>query len=203
MDVFYNQSDSFGLHPEDIRFLKLLAEYRKSHPSIVLNNPNAFFVRIFFRNGSVDEAFIGLLKDAGFNVITLAIETFNQRFSRKIDFSEISFENIKELCIKLSEAGMGIDAYMMYGFPGETMKEIESDVQKAGELKGLSCEVSWANMIIFPGCEYYRKALEDGLFKESEYRERIMEGYSFRRINDFFNLTEVPTEKLNEIFSGC
>ena len=200
--VFYNQADTFGFHGEDRKFLGMVGEYRKKHPEITLNNPNAFFVRLFFKNGGLDKEFVSLLKGAGFNVITLAIETFGQRFNRKIDFSVITPEKILDLCKHIKSVGMNIDIYMMYGFPGETPEELGNDIEKAKRLVGVADEISWANLILFPGSAYYRKAVAEGWFTEEEYRRRVRRGYSFGRISDFFNFTEVPTQRLRTLFKN-
>jgi anaerobic magnesium-protoporphyrin IX monomethyl ester cyclase len=198
--VFYNQSDTFGFHPEDRKFLRKLSRYRKLHPGLSLSNPNAFFVRIFFRDGATDRDFISLLKSAGFSVITLAIETFIQRFNKKIDFSEITFGMIKDLCRHIKSSGMKVDIYFMLGFPGQTMKELEDDVRKMNELAGIADEVSWGNMILFPGTKYYSQAIREGWFTEEEYLKNAAECYSYGKISDFFNFTEIPTKSLEEIF---
>ncbi|HLC47393.1 MAG TPA: cobalamin-dependent protein [Candidatus Nanoarchaeia archaeon] len=92
IQIFYNQADTFGFHREDIELLRMIKEYRKEDPEFVVNNPNAFFVRIFFprsKNYELDEELLDLFAGGGFNVMTIAIETFNQRFNKKIDFEKI------------------------------------------------------------------------------------------------------------------
>lgn len=202
VDVFYNQADAFGLHKEDKIFLELMGKYRKKKPKIVLYNPNAFFLRIFFNNGKINKKFVLLLKKAGFNVITLAIDTFNQRFNSKMDFKKISFRMIKNLCKFIKKQGLKIDIYMMHGFPGETIEELENDIGKANSLKKIVDEISTGFLMVFPGCSYYKKAISEKWFTEEEYKKKIKEGYSFSKLNNFFNFTKIPAKKLERLIGA-
>lgn len=203
--VFYNQADTFGYHKEDIQFLRLVADYRSNSSDFgfVLNNPNAFFLRLFFPTrlkGEFDWEFVDLLARAGINVITLAIETFTQRFNRKIDWSRIKLEKVVELLRYLREKDIKSEIYLIYAFPGQTYEELVHDLTCAGQIAAYADKVCWKNLVIFPGTEYYNWALREQRFTEDEYRQEVQKGYSFHRLTDFFNFSKIPTSELKAIF---
>jgi len=53
------------------------------------------------------------LAESGFNVITLSVETYNQRFNGKIDFSRITHANIKSLISSIRKKGMKTETYII------------------------------------------------------------------------------------------
>ena len=195
--VFYNQADTFGYHHEDIKFLKLVKYYRKRHRDFVLNNPNAFFVRMFFKseNYILDESLINLLADSGFNVITIAVETFNQRFNKKINFDKITPEKIRSLFQTIHERGMKTELYMIYAFPTQTLDELLSDEMIVGTIPCID-EVAWQSCMILPGTEYYRRGMAERLFTEKSYRKTLKEGHFFYHLPKSFNFTNIPQKEL-------
>ena len=70
----------------------------------------------------------------------------------------------------------------------------------AEKLEKIADEISWGNLLIFPGSEYYRRGIKEGWFTEQQYRERVREGYSYSRINDSLNFTKIPARQLREYF---
>lgn len=177
--AFCNQADTFGFHPEDRRFLALVAEHRKkTDVNFVFNNPNAFFLREFFKkDGTVDQSIIELLHSAGFNVITLAIETLAQRFNEKIDWSQLSPSHVSELCRSIRLAGMRSELYMMYGFPGQTPDEFSKDMAFAKTILDVADSVSWHRTSILPGTKYYQELIVS-TGREAEYRMSVRRGCS-------------------------
>jgi radical SAM superfamily enzyme YgiQ (UPF0313 family) len=197
--IFYNQADTFGLHPEDIEFLRKVEEYRKDYPDFVLNNPNAFFIRIFFPKSNryeLDEELLDLFAGAGFNVMTLAVETFNQRYNKKIDFNNVPHTKIKDLTRAIHDRGMKTELYMMYAFPGQTPEELVYDERMVEAFPDVD-EVAWQNCMVFPGTQYYRKGLKEGWFTEASYRATLREGYFFHYLPETFNFSKIPTSELS------
>ncbi len=201
--VFYNQADTFGFHPNDRQFLEMVRDYRTSSGdvSFVLNNPNAFFVQLFFtrdKKCELNYAFINLLAAAGINVVTLAIETFSQRFNKKIDWSRITPEHVIELCQALQARGIKTDTYLMYGFPDQTEDEFDADLKMAERLSSWVDSVTWHFLTLLPGTGYYDTAVASGRIRESDYRKAVRNGYSFFYPTDYFNLSRVNTKRLKE-----
>jgi len=199
VQIFYNQADTLGFHPEDIAFLKKVGEYRKDHPDFVLNNPNAFFVKIFFppsNNCELDTGLLDLFANAGFNVITLAVETFNQRFNKKVDFTKIPQRKIADLLQAIHKRGMKTELYMMYAFPDQTPEELAHDERIVETLPHID-EAAWQSCMVFPGTQYYRRGLAEGWFTEDSYRATLKEGYFFHHLPEAFNFSKIHTTELN------
>lgn len=204
VSVFYNQADTFGSHSEDILFLKKLSEYRLSldKDTLIINNPNAFFLKLFFKiefgKIVIDDYFISLLSKAGFNVITLAVESFTQRFSKKIDWSRITFDLIRELCIAIHNQDIKVDFYMMYGFPGQIKEEFDLDVTTIHRLAAHVDWVSWHFFTVLPGSTIFNNLIESGKLNENEYRLAVNKGYSFFRPEGPYNLSNISSNYLVE-----
>ena len=201
--VFYNQSDTFGAHEEDWVFLQKVRDYseRVGDHGFVVNNPNAFFVDSFLSFSptiSVDAAFIGLLQGARCNVVTLAVETSVQRFSKKLDWRKVNVELIIEICAELRARKIRTDIYMMYGFPGQEETEFDQDLEMARRLSDHCDSVTWHCFTLLPGTAYYEWAIRSGAVSEKEYRTSVKEGYGFFYPVDQFNLSKVSTKKLFE-----
>ena len=201
--VFYNQADTFGFNHEDRLFLDMLADHRREtgDTDFILNNPDAFFVHLFFPKSTgyqLDMGFVDRLSAAGVNVVTLAVETFSQRFNKKIDWQHINPGQIADLCRRLRCKGIRTDIYMMYGFPGQTQEEFDNDVQHARELAAWADCVSWHFATLLPGTANYDKAIASGRITENDYRRDVKDGYSFFYPVDKYNLSQVPTPHLRE-----
>lgn len=203
IDVITNQADTFGQHPDDVDFLQMVAGYRAENNdyNFVINNPNAFFVRRFFSAGKKPEInieFIELLRNAGFNVVTLAVETTCQRFNRKVNWSQTTEEHIFDLARAIRGAGLGLDVYMMYGFPEQTENEFSADVHFGRKMATLADSVTWHKLSLLPGTSYYgRYILGAGL--EDEYRRFILSGRgSCFFDSDELNLSNVSSQRLKD-----
>ena len=203
--AFANQADTFGLVPDDLDFLGMVKEYRQSSgdTSFVLNNPNAFFLEQFFpkeRNREINLDFLELLRNAGINTITIAIETLSQRFSGKVNWGEIRPEMVYELCRTIRAMGFKSDIYMMYGFPGQTEEEFAADLRFGVELASLVDLITWSALSLFPGTRLYDKyVVRSG--KENAYRRIICEGYSAYYPREEFNLSEVNGKRFSDSLS--
>ncbi len=193
--VFVNQADAFGVHVDDINFLKKVKSHRQStgDHAFILNNPNAFYLNLFFRQNKTNEInveFIKLLATAGFNVITIAIETFNQRFNDKVDWQAINHEQVIELCKEIRLHDMKVELYLMCCFPKQTMEEFTLDLKMAERLLPVTDQISWNWLSLLPGTKYYDQHIER-LGKEKEYRRIIKEGYGCYNPVEELNLSEV------------
>jgi radical SAM superfamily enzyme YgiQ (UPF0313 family) len=194
--VFANQADAFGVHVEDIKFLQKVKNYRQSTEdhAFILNNPNAFYLNLFFRQNKTNEfnvEFIELLAAAGFNVITIAIETFNQCFNDKVDWRIIDLEQVIELCRVIHQHGMKVEIYLMCCFPKQTTEEFALDLKMAERLLPVTDQISWNWLSLLPGTMYYEQYIERP-GKEQEYRRIIKDGYGCYNPIEELNLSEIP-----------
>lgn len=196
--VFYNQSDTFCGVDGDLEFMSLVREYRKERSDFVISNPNAFYVRIFFpadHGFELNEDLVNLLADCGINVVTLAVETFSQKYNKKINFRRISPERIGELLTAIHNRGMKTGVYMMYAFPDQTTEELIADEKTIQSLPCLD-RVDWQNCMVFPGTQYYRRAIAEGWFTENSYRQALQKGYFFHQLPAEFNFSQIPMPEI-------
>jgi radical SAM superfamily enzyme YgiQ (UPF0313 family) len=199
VEMFANQSDSFCVSFEDREFLKGVSDYRKTtgDEGFVINNPNAFFLHTFFppdKDYNIDLDLLDLLVGAGFNTITIAIETLTPRFNKKVNWNRIKPEQVIELCQLIHRKGLCTDIYMMYGFPGQTLEEFDKDV-KFGEALGEYVDfVTWNGLTLLPGTRYYFDYVESRSGGENEYRKTMRSGLSWHYPLDVFNLSQVPAK---------
>lgn len=199
VSIFFNQADTFGIHMEDRKFLEELGEYRKGHPNVILNNPNAFFARHFFLNSDgnkLNEKLLDIYKNAGLNVVTIAVETFNQRLNKKIDFDKITPGKLGELCGAFHDRDIKTEIYMMYGFPSQTIEELEYDEKTIRSIPDLDL-IGWNNYMIFPGTADYEKAIREKWFTEDSYRKTIKDiGSFFSAVAPGLNLSKITEYEL-------
>ena len=196
--VFANQADAFGIHVEDIKFLEKIKNYRRStgDHNFILNNPNAFYLNLFFsqnKRNSINIKLIELLATTGFNVITLAIETFNQHYNDKIDWKEIDREQVIELCKVIKQYGMKVEIYLMCCFPEQTIEEFQLDLKMAERLLPVTDQISWNWLSLLPGTKYYEQYIERP-GKEMEYRHIIKDGYGCYNPLESLNFSEIPID---------
>lgn len=203
--VFHNQSDCFGMDFESIVFLKEVAKYNEKfgNNNVVINNPNAFFLNFFFTSQkSIDIEKIILLKKAGFNVITVAIETFNQEYNEKVNWGIYNVNDLKILFAFIKSLGIKIDVYMMYGFPGQTESQFYNDLNKISQIISKVDMVSWYYCVLIPGSIYYKKIISHDLGKENTYRKAIKNGYNFFNCKSEMNYSKVSLTTMFKELAG-
>lgn len=196
--VFANQSDAFCVSIEDRRFLEMVSNYRQvsGKNSFVINNPNAFFLHLFFppeKDYTFDVDFLNLLVGAGFNTVTIAVETLIPRFNKKVNWNRIRPEQVIELCQAIRGRELKSDVYMMYGFPGQTEEEFAKDVTFGEVLREYADFVTWNGLTLLPGTRYYRDYIEARSGGEKEYRRTMRSGYAWHYPLGIFNFSHVPT----------
>lgn len=197
MSTFVNESDAFGIHPLDISMFEYFGELRRQGKDIDIINTNGFFVRYFFENGKISKRKIRLLKNAGLSVITLAVESFDERYNNG-KFKGITHKNIKELVKSLRDEGIKTDVYFIVGFPDQTKEEMQKDMELLRDLYADTFTVRI--LTLFPGAEYYENALVDGKFTEEEYKKEILKGYGFyETTSEFLNLSKVSLKDIKAI----
>jgi radical SAM superfamily enzyme YgiQ (UPF0313 family) len=189
-NVFHNESDTFGIHPIDRNYLEWVAEQRRSGQRISLVNTNSFFARFFFPHGNFSPERVDLLKNAGFETLTISIESFNPKFNRG-KLKEISLEMLNECFAYIKQQGLNIDLYMMYLFPRQTEDELRKDIQSVEKLAHHLTTITWRSLAYFPGTEYYNWAIKERKFSEEGYRQMIHQGHSFYHLDPRFNFSEI------------
>jgi len=189
-DVLHNEADTFGIHPLDQKYLNWVAEQRKKGKNISLINTNSFFARYFFPKNKFSSERVDLLKRAGFDTITISIESFNPKFN-KGKLKGITSEMLRDCFSYIRNQGLNTDLYMMYLFPGQTEEELKTDIKLVEKLSPLLSTTTWRSLTYFPGTFYYDQAIREGKFTEKSYREMIHQGHSFYHLDERFNFSQI------------
>jgi len=189
-NTFYNESDTFGIHPTDREYLKWVSEQRANGRNINLANTNSFFAAYFFQNERFLPERVDLLRDAGFRTITVSIESFNEQYNRG-KLRGITIPLLRDCFSYIRQQGLNLDVYMMYLFPEQTEEELKGDMRDIDLLSEYTNEVTWRSLMYFPGTIYYDWAIGTGRFSESEYRKLIEEGISFYHVSERFNFSKI------------
>ncbi len=84
--------------------------------------------------GTVDKRKIAVLKDCGVNRISFGIQTFSDKLLKIIGRIH-SAQDAREAVTASQEAGMdNINIDLMYGLPGQSLKEFRQDIEQAAAL---------------------------------------------------------------------
>ena len=199
--VFYNISENFCLQDSDRDFVRRIAEFRESlDEEFVTTNPNSSFLPIYFnKDKTPNTELIDLLKRAGFDLITISLETLSPRYDDKRLFKRYSRSQIEALFQYFKDQGLALHLYMMSGFPGMTLEELRADVDLIRHWResGLCGAASWSNLIYLPGTTYYNQAIEKGLFTEEAFKAKVASGFNFFSVSEEFNFSDIPTDTLS------
>ena len=122
------------------------------------------FFNIEFPNGlavwNLDEDLIIGLKKIGLKSITIAVESGNEYVQKNILKKNLNLNNVKQKVNLLKSHDIGIRAFYVIGFIGETIAMMEDTIQFA-----LDLDIDWSEIKIFTpltGSEMYDLAKEKG-----------------------------------------
>lgn len=184
-DLIFFQDDFFGYKKD------WLKEFNEKWPKI----PYHAQMRIEM----MDDEKIELLKESGCISVTIAIETFDEKYRSEVLNRKMSNDKIFRNCRKILESGMGLRTEQMLGLPNTTLED---------ELKllKLNCEIkptiAWSS-IFQP---YRGTALGEYCVANNLY-----EGDNTDVVDSFFKNTVLnypqkrkdEIEKLQKIFATC
>jgi radical SAM superfamily enzyme YgiQ (UPF0313 family) len=203
--VFYNISENFCLNADDKAFVARVADWRGAladEQMFWMTNPNSSYLPIYLdRHKRPNLPLIDTMKRAGFDLVTISLETTAPRFDDKKLFRKYTVAQMEALWQAFAERGLELHLYMMSGFPGMTEDELKADVGLVRRWveAGLCGAASWSNLIYLPGTPYFDEAVRDGKFSEASFRQRIDSGFNFFAVSDEFNFSAIPTPRLREI----
>jgi anaerobic magnesium-protoporphyrin IX monomethyl ester cyclase len=158
-----------------------------SNTEVVLEVCDRMRARKFGRTWSVEARIDGVnrqvltgLKAAGCTYIAYGIESGNQRILDYIN-KRITKDQIREVIAMTRKIGISMRGYFMFGFPGESLAEMEETLRFAIEL---NLEIaSFTLFIPLPGTREYLRACKSGTFDPE---------YFLRRITPEFNFPDAP-----------
>ena len=119
----------------------------------------------------IDEDMALALKRAGVDVVSLAIESGNDRVLREIIHKPLKLEMVPSAIEILRKHDFYIHGLFIIGFPGETLEDIEISMEFIQESK-----INWAHIFVaspLPGSELMEKCIEGG-YLDSNNVENIV-----------------------------
>lgn len=147
------EDDMFNFSSErTIEFCKALSE--KYHNRFTIEFPNGLAV------WNLTEEVIGHLKKIGLKDITIAVESGNQHVQRYIMKKNLNLSLIKQKVDLLKKYNIGVRAFYIVGFPGETLEMMRETINFA-----LNLNINWSEIkVLTPlvGSEIYDIAEEKG-----------------------------------------
>lgn len=127
-----------------------------------------------------------LMKKAGCYRISIGVETGSEKWQRQLR-KNINLSMLKEKVRLCRRIGIEVMANFIYGFPGETRKDMEETRRLAMEL-----EIDYASFYIFtpyPGSQQYQELLAAGIIREEDFRQ-------FDKLDYKNNLSEISSKEL-------
>lgn len=136
-------------------------------------------VTIELNPGSLTREKAGLYKEAGIDRISIGLQTFNDDLLKRIGRTHQSEDFFKSYETLRKEGFENISADLIFGFPGQTMKDIEHDLK---EITSLDLKhISYYGLILEEGTPFYKAYEEGNLDLPSEEEERDF----YHRIRSF------------------
>jgi anaerobic magnesium-protoporphyrin IX monomethyl ester cyclase len=164
----------------------------------------------------VDSEIIGLLSEAGFKKLFLAVESPNASIQKDYIDKRVDLDRVYGIVKEVQKAGLIAEGSFMVGFPGETKEQIDAAFKRATEYNFDRISISIVNPL--PGTPLYNLCKRKKLFYDdfdpsdirwsneniklegvergyiSEIRRKIWKEYMASRIN----VNEYENEGLNK-----
>ncbi len=121
----------------------------------------------FVRADTIDAELLQLMKRAGCYELQMGVESGSERILKKIR-KGVTLDQIRKTAKLLRESGLRWHAFLMIGFPGETLVEMEATMQLLSELYPDSAELSVVSP--YPGTELFENAIREGQLDPSGWQ---------------------------------
>ncbi len=147
--------DDALLYNRETHIKPLLKGIIEAEFNIRLHAPNGLHARY------LDEELALLMKRAGFVTIRLSLETTNPE-RQKSTGGKVFNQELERAIKHLNKAGFGkkeIGVYLMYGLPGQELREVYQGVEY---LKGLNVRIHLAEFSPLPGTHAWHELIEKG-----------------------------------------
>ena len=145
-----------------------------------------FGIRFYTRNGiradSIDRELLTLMKAAGFQDFMIAPESGSQKTLDEIIGKKMRLEDCTRAVQLAREVGIGINAFLVFGFPEETWEDLQATLSYARQLQRLGCVGFWLSTVApYPGTRLFQQCMEQGLLpKDVDYRKLRTVDYLIR-----------------------
>jgi anaerobic magnesium-protoporphyrin IX monomethyl ester cyclase len=131
----------------------------------VIHSGNIVPFRCFTRADKVTPAMLAKLKSAGCRLIHLGVESGSQQVLDAMNKGQ-KVETIRKASKYIHEAGIEINYFIMFGYPGEKLQDIRATENLIQEAKPESVGFSIAYPV--PGTEFY-KSVKDCLAEDIDF----------------------------------
>jgi len=122
------------------------------------------------RTDRVDEKILKIMKDAGCFYISYGIESGSQAVINRCN-KNLNLKQAEKIIKLTKKIGIQVHVNMMYGFPGETVKEFNESINFLIRYE----KNSLASAIRFyPGCQYYEELIPNKSIKDMEEVSRSL-----------------------------
>jgi len=157
---FHIIDDNFTLDKEFAK--KVLKEIIKLNLKISFSVPNGI------RLDTLDKEILILMKNAGFYLISIGIESGSDRVLKMMG-KHLLIKQIKEKISLIKKVGLDAAGFFILGYPGETEKEIKKTINFS-----LSLGLLRANYFLFlplPGTIIFQQLQKGGALGDVEYNK--------------------------------
>jgi anaerobic magnesium-protoporphyrin IX monomethyl ester cyclase len=112
---------------------------------------------------AMDEHLLELMRRAGCYHIAIAVESGSQETLNNLIHKPLDLRKVPPIICTARRLGMGVSAFFVVGFPGETRADIEKTCDYAMNL-GVD-HVHFFTATPYPGTDLFRQCVESGLLK--------------------------------------
>jgi len=145
-----------------IFFKNFLKELKDLKLDISWATPNGI------RMDSLDDEMLELMKSTGLYLISLGIESGNDRILKIMKKSN-TVEKIRKYVDLINRHKIDIAAFFILGFPGETKSEIETTIKFSLELPII--RANYFTFLPFPGTEVYLELCKQGKLNKVDWQK--------------------------------
>lgn len=124
-----------------------------------------------FHVDHIDEEILDLLKKAGVKTIGIAVETGSRAIQKRIR-KNLNLDRVRDVVRLIKSKGMSVHVNFMFGFPKETMDQIEETLDLARELRAHSYQL--VKLVPYPGTDVYEETRNaDLLVYDDDYLDNF------------------------------
>jgi anaerobic magnesium-protoporphyrin IX monomethyl ester cyclase len=115
-----------------------------------------------FHVNHLDAEMIEFLKKGGIKTVGIGVETGSQEMQKRCE-KNLNLDRVREVVAWIKSKGLRVHINYMFGFPHETLDQIDQTLDLARELNAHSNQ--FLLVVPYPGTAIYEEAKKDGLFR--------------------------------------
>ncbi len=183
VSLFIPEDDLFTANRE--RVLSLLRSIKRFKiPNFELQLPAGLSIN------KLDKEIIDELIDAGLKVACLAIESGSEYVQKHVIKKNCNLDKARQIVKLLKSKGVIIRCFFIFGFPNETIQQMQETVDYAKSLEIDWCVLSTATPLV--GSEMYKQFIDKGCIEDND---ETWENTVFDKRQ--FDTPEISAEELN------